>query len=70
MIKNWGDEWGEGDFPFYWVQLADFTAEKSEPGDSAWAELREAQTMTMSPAEHRPGRDHRSRRGQGHPSQE
>ncbi len=47
MIQNWRDEWGQGDFPFYWVQLADFKAEKSEPGDSDWAELREAQTMTM-----------------------
>jgi sialate O-acetylesterase len=47
MIQNWRDEWGQGDFPFYWVQLADFMAEKPEPGESAWAELREAQTMTM-----------------------
>lgn len=21
MIKSWRDEWGQGDFPFYWVQL-------------------------------------------------
>jgi sialate O-acetylesterase len=48
MIQNWRDEWGEGDFPFYWVQLADFRAEKEEPAESDWAELREAQTMTMS----------------------
>jgi sialate O-acetylesterase len=48
MIKNWRDDWGQGDFPFYWVQLADFLAEKPDPGDSAWAELREAQTMTMA----------------------
>jgi sialate O-acetylesterase len=48
MIQSWRDEWGIGDFPFYWVQLADFMAEKSEPSDSSWAELREAQTMTMS----------------------
>lgn len=48
MIKDWRKEWGQGDFPFYWVQLADFYDEKPEPGDSAWAELREAQTMTMS----------------------
>ena len=47
MIQNWRNEWGQGDFPFYWVQLADFKAEKTEPGDSDWAELREAQTMTM-----------------------
>ncbi|MEZ6130846.1 MAG: sialate O-acetylesterase [Planctomycetaceae bacterium] len=48
MISNWRDEWGQGDFPFYWVQLADFRDEKPDPVDSDWAELREAQTMTMS----------------------
>jgi sialate O-acetylesterase len=48
MISNWRQEWGQGDFPFYWVQLADFKEEKTEPADSDWAELREAQTMTMS----------------------
>jgi sialate O-acetylesterase len=48
MIDSWRKEWGEGDFSFYWVQLADFMAEQPQPGDSAWAELREAQTMTMS----------------------
>ena len=47
MIKSWRDEWGVGDFSFYWVQLADFKAEKADPGQSAWAELREAQTMTL-----------------------
>ncbi len=47
MIQSWREEWGIGDFPFFWVQLADFMAEKPEPGDSGWAELREAQTMTM-----------------------
>ena len=47
LIGSWREEWGLGDFPFYWVQLADFRAERAEPGDSTWAELREAQTMTM-----------------------
>ena len=47
MIQSWRDEWDQGDFPFYWVQLADFRGEQSEPQDSDWAELREAQTMTM-----------------------
>jgi sialate O-acetylesterase len=48
MIKNWRDAWGQGEFPFYWVQLADFMAEGAEPVESEWAELREAQTMTMA----------------------
>ena len=47
MIDNWRKEWGQGDFPFYWVQLADYLPERTEPGDRVWAELREAQTMTM-----------------------
>ncbi|MDF1860537.1 MAG: sialate O-acetylesterase [Verrucomicrobiales bacterium] len=48
MIEQWRAEWGQGDFPFYWVQLADFRSEVEQPGDSQWAELREAQTMAMS----------------------
>ncbi|MEX2171109.1 MAG: sialate O-acetylesterase [Pirellulales bacterium] len=47
MIASWRDAWGQGDFPFYWVQLADFMPEKPEPAESPWAELREAQTMTL-----------------------
>ncbi len=52
MIQSWRDEWGQGEFPFYWVQLADFMEEKPTPGESAWAELREAQTMTLSRLPH------------------
>lgn len=48
MIKSWREEWGLGEFPFYWVQLADFGGEKAAPAESNWAELREAQTMTMT----------------------
>ena len=48
MIQHWRSEWKQGDFPFYWVQLADFKPEQPVPGDSDWAELREAQTRTMS----------------------
>ncbi len=47
MIRSWRDAWKQGDFSFYWVQLADFMNEPTQPGDSAWAELREAQTMTQ-----------------------
>lgn len=47
MIESWRDEWDQGDFSFYWVQLADFQDEQDEPGESEWAELREAQTMTL-----------------------
>ena len=48
MIQNWRDAWGQGEFSFYWVQLADFrTEEVGDPGNSDWAELREAQTMAL-----------------------
>ena len=48
MIQDWRGRWGEGDFSFYWVQLANFMERDKEPGGTAWAELREAQTMTQS----------------------
>jgi sialate O-acetylesterase len=47
MIKNWRDKWQEGEFPFYYVQIANFQQPAKDPGDNEWAELREAQTMTM-----------------------
>jgi len=48
MITHWRTEWKQGDFPFYWVQLADFKPEQPLPGDSDWAELRESQTKTQT----------------------
>ncbi len=48
MINNWRQDWKQGDFPFYFVQLANYMQVRPEPGDSVWAELREAQTMTLS----------------------
>ena len=47
LIEQWRKEQGQGDFSFYWVQLADFRAEKPTPGESDWAELRETQTKTL-----------------------
>lgn len=46
MITDWRNRWGY-DFPFYMVQLASFTAKQTTPVESAWAELREAQTQTL-----------------------
>ena len=48
MIEQWRKEWKQGDFPFYWVQLANYKAEQPAPGESDWAELRESQTKTLS----------------------
>jgi sialate O-acetylesterase len=46
MIRDWRKAWGS-EFPFYFVQLANWHASKAEPDQSDWAELREAQTMTL-----------------------
>jgi sialate O-acetylesterase len=47
MIKDWRTEWKQGDFPFFFVQLAPFTGIVNQPQDSNWAELRDAQLYTM-----------------------
>jgi len=45
LIEDWRRIWGE-ELPFFWCQLPRFQA-PSEPGAaSAWAELREAQSLT------------------------
>ncbi|MBT3380599.1 MAG: sialate O-acetylesterase [Lentisphaerae bacterium] len=45
MIANWRRIWGQGDFPFYIVQIANFRSEQTDPNEqSAWAELRDSQT--------------------------
>ncbi|NQV34628.1 MAG: 9-O-acetylesterase [Phycisphaeraceae bacterium] len=44
MIKAWRSHWGQGDFPFYYVQIAPY--QYDAPIQSA--ALREAQLMTLS----------------------
>lgn len=46
LITDWRNKWNES-FPFYIVQLASFTAMQTEPVESGWAELREAQLKTL-----------------------
>jgi sialate O-acetylesterase len=46
MIRNWRSAWGY-DFPFYFVQLPNWRARQDAPSESDWAELREAQSMTL-----------------------
>jgi sialate O-acetylesterase len=48
MIASWRKAWGQGDFPFLIVSLANFMPVQPGPGDSDWAELREAQTLTAN----------------------
>ena len=49
MIQDWRTHFGQGDFPFYFVQLASFNAGNGNSAKgSNWAELREAQTATLA----------------------
>lgn len=49
MITDWRKRWNNGDFPFYFVQLASFNAANGNSNNgSTWAELREAQAKTLS----------------------
>lgn len=48
MIEDWRRQWGQGDFPFYYCQLAGYREKNRTPMESQWAELREAQLLTLS----------------------
>jgi sialate O-acetylesterase len=55
LIRDWREHWGKGepstdsgqDLPFYFCQRANTKPKRTEPGDSSWAELREAQASTL-----------------------
>ena len=48
MIQDWRDQWKQGTFPFYFVQLANFMEPQQNPVEAqTWPELREAQTMAL-----------------------
>jgi sialate O-acetylesterase len=50
MIGAWRTAWDGGAFPFLYAQLSGFLARRAEPGESRWAELREAQSQALSVA--------------------
>ncbi|GAA4447628.1 sialate O-acetylesterase [Nibrella saemangeumensis] len=51
LIQDWRNKWGTNgrtsDFSFYFVQLSSYGGNQSSNQGSGWAELREAQTMTL-----------------------
>ncbi|WP_428229360.1 sialate O-acetylesterase [Flavobacterium sp.] len=47
LINDWRAQFKDKDLPFFFVQLANYKQQKTEPGDSDWAELREAQFKTL-----------------------
>ncbi len=47
MITGWRGHFGQGDFPFYWVSLANYKAPEDKT-NATYAFLREAQTQTLA----------------------
>lgn len=47
MIRAWRAQWNQGEFPFYFVQLADYKV-PNDPSDIGWAILRETQTKALA----------------------
>jgi sialate O-acetylesterase len=47
LITAWRREWNSAAMPFLYVQLASYKARRDAPGESEWAELREAQTVAL-----------------------
>lgn len=48
MIQDWWSKWNQGDFPFLFVQLANYGERLSDPiQEHPWADLREAQLRTL-----------------------
>jgi sialate O-acetylesterase len=48
LIRDWRKQWQQGDFPFLFVQLANFMKSYDYPTESHWAELRESQLKTLA----------------------
>lgn len=48
LVNGWRNVWAQGDFPFYFVQLANFNKDEKTPaGADGWARLRMAQTKSL-----------------------
>jgi sialate O-acetylesterase len=47
LIRAWRTHWGMENLPFHFVQLANFKDVEEFPGESSWAELREAQALAL-----------------------
>ncbi len=47
LIQDWRKHWNQGEFPFLFVQLANYKETKDEPTLSNWAMLRDQQLKTL-----------------------
>ena len=48
LINDWRTKFNNEKLPFYFVQLANYKAKRSEPSQSEWAEIREAQFKALA----------------------
>lgn len=48
FIQDWRKQFNQPDFPFLFVQLANYMDEPAKPKPSEWAELREAQASALA----------------------
>jgi sialate O-acetylesterase len=48
LIKAWRRDWGQGDFPFLFVQLASFRKKAEQPVDELWPLLRDSQVKALA----------------------
>ncbi|HEU5070799.1 MAG TPA: sialate O-acetylesterase [Verrucomicrobiae bacterium] len=51
MIAGWRKAWGEGDFPFYYTQIANFRDPTDDPAGNDgvhWATVRQSQLQTLN----------------------
>lgn len=51
LVQGWRKAWGQGDFPFYYVQLPDLTLREfpnTPAGGDGWTNVREAQLRCMA----------------------
>lgn len=48
LVRGWREIWGQGDFPYYLVQLANFTGDNKAPaGGDGYARIRDAQRKCL-----------------------
>ncbi len=48
MIRGWREVWGQGEFPFFFVQLPNYQRPDTGPRDASWAVMRESQAAALA----------------------
>ncbi|HVR85802.1 MAG TPA: sialate O-acetylesterase [Planctomycetota bacterium] len=48
LIQGWREDWGQGELPFGYVQMANYGVRPDAGADSMWAQFRESQRRTLS----------------------